>query len=74
MSVVGVSDGQRGRGGVAVAPVDGGTGAINDSPAGLVVSRTRILLGMSSRRSNVLEFNMLTLTLQAGALFSNGFE
>lgn len=51
-----------------------GTGATTDSPAGLVVSRSRILLGMSSRRSNVLLFNMLTLTLQGGALFSNGFE
>ena len=29
MSVVGVGDGQRGRGGVTVAPVDGGTGAID---------------------------------------------
>ncbi|KMM41564.1 hypothetical protein RU61_02713 [Salmonella enterica subsp. enterica serovar Derby] len=29
MSVVGVGNGQRGRGRVAVAPVDGGTGAIN---------------------------------------------
>ena len=29
MSVVGVGDCQRGRGGVAVAPVDGGTGAID---------------------------------------------
>ncbi|SSI90763.1 Uncharacterised protein [Klebsiella pneumoniae] len=29
MSVVGVGDGQRRRGGVAIAPVDGGTGAID---------------------------------------------
>ncbi len=29
MSVVGIGDSQRGRGGVAVAPVDGGSGAIN---------------------------------------------
>jgi len=51
-----------------------GSGGITDSPAGLVVSRSRILLGMTSRRTNSLESNMLTLTLQGGALFSNGFE
>lgn len=51
-----------------------GTGAITDSPSGLVVSRSRILLGMTSRRSNVLLFNMLTLTLQGSAVFANGFE
>jgi len=40
----------------------------------LVVNRKRILLGMTTRRTNAPRYNMVTLTLQGGALFNNGFE
>lgn len=52
----------------------GGTGDLSDAPKGLVVNRTRILLGMISSRANTPDYNMLTLTLQADSLFANGFE
>lgn len=52
-----------------------GTGDTYDSVTGLIVSRTRILLGMTSGRAvGNFNRNMVTLTLQGGALFSDGFE
>jgi len=51
-----------------------GSGGITESPSGLAVNSNRILLGISSRRTNSQSFNMLTLTLEAGSLFANGFE
>lgn len=50
------------------------TGNLDDAPSGLLVSLTQVLLGMTARRVNGQTCDMLTLTLQAGALFSNGFD
>lgn len=51
-----------------------GAGSTYDALTGLIISRNRILLGMTSGRVGTFNRNMVTLTLQGGALFSDGFE